>query len=284
MSGNSFAFPHPPHWFSLLRSDGNVRYYEYEHDDLFYLSVQLALAFPPLLTDPSLSTEFTSPQPQRGMCFLPPRALNVNENEIARAFKAVGSMIEPISFVVPRKVCFSSQFRMLWVLTICASLTQSDAFQSDIFPPALSAKAALTAEQWLSGQTAQPILVDLDTGSFSAASPVPAKTYTPSPSTPARVATPTPPTPAPVAAPVTKPVELPTPAPAPAPTPAPIVARVSTPPPPVTAPVATNGTSSKAADAELAKLREENDKLRDEVAERDTIIRELEVKLERVKV
>ena len=52
------------------------------------------------------STEFSSPQPQRGMCFLPPRALDVAGNEIARAFKAVGSMIEPISFIVPRKVSF----------------------------------------------------------------------------------------------------------------------------------------------------------------------------------
>jgi coronin-1B/1C/6 len=31
-------------------------------------------------------------------------------------------------------------------------------------------------------------------------------------------------------------------------------------------------------------LRRENEKLRDEVAERDTIIRELELKLERIKV
>lgn len=38
------------------------------------------------------------------MCFLPPRALNVDENEIARAFKCVGTMVEPISFIVPRKV------------------------------------------------------------------------------------------------------------------------------------------------------------------------------------
>lgn len=38
------------------------------------------------------------------MCFLPPRARDIDGNEIGRAFKAHGSTIEPISFVVPRKV------------------------------------------------------------------------------------------------------------------------------------------------------------------------------------
>ena len=47
--------------------DGNVRYYEYENDNLFALS------------------EYKSSDPQRGMCFLPRRALNTNECEIARA-------------------------------------------------------------------------------------------------------------------------------------------------------------------------------------------------------
>jgi hypothetical protein len=42
---------------------------------------------------------------ERGMGFLPRRALDVSQNEIARAFKIAGSTIEPLSFVVPRKVC-----------------------------------------------------------------------------------------------------------------------------------------------------------------------------------
>lgn len=80
--------------FLAGKGDGNIRYYEYENDDLHYL------------------TEFSSPQPQRGMCFLPSRAVNVAENEIARAFKAVGSMIEPISFIVPRKVSSMSYLQL----------------------------------------------------------------------------------------------------------------------------------------------------------------------------
>ena len=66
--------------------DGNIRYYEYESDSLFPLS------------------EHKSSDPQRGMCFLPRRALEVTECEIARAYKVTASGIEPIGFIVPRKV------------------------------------------------------------------------------------------------------------------------------------------------------------------------------------
>ena len=38
------------------------------------------------------------------MCFLPRRALNVAECEIARAYKLSGGAVEPIAFIVPRKV------------------------------------------------------------------------------------------------------------------------------------------------------------------------------------
>lgn len=41
---------------------------------------------------------------QLGVAFMPKRALNVNECEIARAYKLTTNMIEPISFKVPRKV------------------------------------------------------------------------------------------------------------------------------------------------------------------------------------
>lgn len=55
--------------FVAGKGDGNCRYYEYENDDLVYL------------------TEYKSSEPQRGMTFLPRRGLNVGECEIARAYK-----------------------------------------------------------------------------------------------------------------------------------------------------------------------------------------------------
>ncbi|THH03797.1 hypothetical protein EW145_g6000 [Phellinidium pouzarii] len=114
--------------FVAGKGDGNIRYYEFEHDALHPLS------------------EYQSNAPQRGICFLPRRALNVSECEIARAYKVAGSTIEPIAFVVPRK---------------------SDSFQSDIYPPALSAEPALTAGEFFSGMSAPPKLVSLESGAIS---------------------------------------------------------------------------------------------------------------------
>ncbi|KAI8089305.1 uncharacterized protein BX664DRAFT_332680 [Halteromyces radiatus] len=107
------------------KGDGMIRYYEYENDELYLLS------------------EFKSSDPQRGMAFLPKRAVNVSECEVARAYKVGTTLIEPISFTVPRK---------------------SDAFQSDIFPPAISDEPALTADEWFQGKDANPKTIDLEAG------------------------------------------------------------------------------------------------------------------------
>ncbi|KAI7871650.1 hypothetical protein BDF14DRAFT_1763182 [Spinellus fusiger] len=112
------------------KGDGNIRYYEYENDELYPLA------------------EFKSGDPQRGMEFLPKRGVNVADCEIARAYKVGANLIEPISFTVPRK---------------------SDAFQSDIFPLTLGDEPSLTADEWFSGKNAQPKLIDLEAG-FSAKS------------------------------------------------------------------------------------------------------------------
>lgn len=95
--------------FLAGKGDGNVRYYELESDELYYLS------------------EYKSIEPQSGMAFLPRRSLNVDENEIARAYKVTNGMIQPVSFYVPRR---------------------SETFQSDIFPPAPSGEPAMTASQF----------------------------------------------------------------------------------------------------------------------------------------
>ena len=131
--------------FSLCR-DGNVRYYEYESDTLHLLS------------------EYKSSDPQRGMCFLPRRALNVSECEIARAYKVISSAsyswIEPVAFVVPRK---------------------ADSFQADIFPPAPSTEPSLTAGEFFSGrEEITRKVVDLSNGTTSAATALP-PTLSPSP-------------------------------------------------------------------------------------------------------
>jgi coronin-1B/1C/6 len=112
--------------FLAGKGDGNIRYYEYESDSLFALA------------------ELKSTDPQRGMCFLPRRALSVADCEIARAYKVYGSSIEPIAFIVPRK---------------------ADSFQSDIFPPAPSIEPSLSAAEFFNGKVAPLKLVNLADGS-----------------------------------------------------------------------------------------------------------------------
>ncbi|KAI7520905.1 DUF1900-domain-containing protein [Hortaea werneckii] len=100
------------------KGDGNIRYYEYENDK-----------FEPL-------SEYKSPEPQRGMAFMPKRGVNTHENEIMRAYKTVNdTLIEPISFIVPRR---------------------AETFQDDIFPPAVGLKPAMSSSEWLQGKTASP--------------------------------------------------------------------------------------------------------------------------------
>lgn len=48
-------------------------------------------------------SEYKTSDPQRGLGFVPRRALDVSQNEIARAFKLSTNSIEPLSFLVPRK-------------------------------------------------------------------------------------------------------------------------------------------------------------------------------------
>lgn len=111
--------------FLAGKGDGNIRYYELESDELHYLS------------------EYKSIEPQSGMAFLPRRALNVDENEIARAYKVSPPTIHPVSFYVPRK---------------------SEAFQADIFPPARSAEPSLTADEFfVEGKTLTPHLYNFET-------------------------------------------------------------------------------------------------------------------------
>jgi coronin-1B/1C/6 len=66
----------------------------------------------------------------------------LHENEIMRAYKTVNdSYIEPISFTVPRR---------------------AETFQSDIYPPAVGLKPAMSAKEWLSGKTATAPKIDLE--------------------------------------------------------------------------------------------------------------------------
>jgi len=106
------------------KGDGNIRYYEYENDKFEYL------------------TQYTSPNPQRGIAFLPKRGINLHDNEVLRAFKTVNdAYIEPVSFIVPRR---------------------SEMFQSDIYPPCVGLTPGTTTTEWFGGKTALPPKISLE--------------------------------------------------------------------------------------------------------------------------
>lgn len=113
------------------RGDGNIRYYEISPeksaaDAFFYLS------------------EYKSADPQRGLAFLPKRAVSVNDNEIARFIKVYGSqpLLEPISFKVPRR--------------------DTSQFSKDLYPEALAGEAALSCEEFFKGKTCKPKRISLE--------------------------------------------------------------------------------------------------------------------------
>ncbi|KAH7923695.1 DUF1900-domain-containing protein [Leucogyrophana mollusca] len=229
--------------FLAGKGDGNVRYYEYENDTLFSLD------------------EHKSADPQRGMCFLPRRALNVSECEIARAYKVYGSTVEPIAFIVPRK---------------------ADSFQSDIFPPAPSSEPSLAASEFFSGKTAPVKLVSLENGSQS--------TYTPS--APAAFAAA--PSPATFSAPpVSKAATLPPPSPAPQtsavsradsmPTPPPVLAEIASPVNESPAHMTPPTRSGSGDEGRTSALQEENARLTSELREAREKIRNMELQVEGLK-
>ncbi|GAW19211.1 hypothetical protein ANO14919_086950 [Xylariales sp. No.14919] len=155
------------------KGDGNIRYFEYENDKFEFLS------------------EYKSPDPQRGLAFLPKRGVNVHENEVMRAYKTVNdTYIEPISFTVPRR---------------------AETFQSDIYPPCVGVKPAVSAEEWVSGKSGVPSKIDFESiYEGNAPVEVPAD-YKP---------------PAPISAPAPAPASAPAPAPQKAPEPTPTPASI----------------------------------------------------------
>ncbi|MBV95104.1 Coronin-1A, partial [Eschrichtius robustus] len=109
------------------KGDSSIRYFEItsEAPFLHYLSM------------------FSSKESQRGMGYMPKRGLEVNKCEIARFYKLHERRCEPIAMTVPRK---------------------SDLFQEDLYPPTAGPDAALTAEEWLGGRDAGPLLISLKDG------------------------------------------------------------------------------------------------------------------------
>jgi len=111
--------------FLAGKGDGNIRYYEItnEGEFIYYLD------------------EYKSSEPLQGMCTVPKRALDILGCEIVRILKLNKASVQPIAFRVPRKV---------------------ELFQDDLFPDTYAGVPALTAEQWLNGENADPVKCSLE--------------------------------------------------------------------------------------------------------------------------
>lgn len=110
------------------KGDSMIRYFEITDDAPFihYLNM------------------YQSPDPQRGIGFMPKRGVNVNICEIARFYKLhTKGLCEPIPMTVPRK---------------------SELFQDDLYPDTPGDTPALTADEWIGGKNAEPILISLKDG------------------------------------------------------------------------------------------------------------------------
>mmetsp|Transcript_5219 Transcript_5219/g.13408 ORF Transcript_5219/g.13408 Transcript_5219/m.13408 type:complete len:284 (+) Transcript_5219:2-853(+) len=134
------------------KGDGNIRYYESVEGKPFVFPL----------------SEYRSTAAAKGACFLPKRGLDIMRCETARCLKltsqAGAGVVEPLSFIVPRK---------------------SDAFQDDIFPDTFSGLPSLQADDWFAGANAPPNLVSLNPdlknagGAKQAGANKPAKAFTP---------------------------------------------------------------------------------------------------------
>ncbi|XP_021361493.1 coronin-2B-like isoform X3 [Mizuhopecten yessoensis] len=118
--------------YTAGKGDGNIRYFEITDDSegIHYLN------------------QFQSPFPQRGFGVMPKRGCDTSKCEVMRFYKllAAKDIIEPISMIVPRK---------------------SDKFHDDIYPPTPSMIPSLSADEWISGQNREPILMSLLDGSVT---------------------------------------------------------------------------------------------------------------------
>ncbi|CAH0549464.1 unnamed protein product [Brassicogethes aeneus] len=87
---------------------------------------------------------FQTPDPQRGIGMMPKRGCDVNSCEISRFYRLNNSgLCQAITMTVPRK---------------------AELFQQDLYPDTIGDTAALSADEWIGGKDAEPILISLKDG------------------------------------------------------------------------------------------------------------------------
>ena len=112
--------------YAAGKGDGNIRYWEIVDTDPYV----------------HFLSEFRDNASQKGVTFLPKRACDVKQCEIAVCLRLMKDRVIPISFQVPRK--------------------SADTFQKDIYPDAYAGIASTSAEEWLNGANAAPKKISMN--------------------------------------------------------------------------------------------------------------------------
>ncbi|XP_076364215.1 coronin-6-like isoform X2 [Tachypleus tridentatus] len=114
--------------YLCAKGDSNIRYFEITDEPPFVHYINT----------------YQSTVPQRGMGMMPKRGCDIKHCEISRFYRLhTSGFCEVLSFTVPRK---------------------SDQFQDDLYPNTVSDVPAISAEEWVDGKEAEPILVSLKEG------------------------------------------------------------------------------------------------------------------------
>lgn len=83
--------------------------------------------------------------PQGGVALLPKRICNIRNCEIARMLKVTSNnTVDTIQWLVPRKVSLVVPYLIV---------QEKEFFHEDIFPPTQSGEPALSAQEWIRGQS-----------------------------------------------------------------------------------------------------------------------------------
>ena len=112
--------------YAAGKGDGNIRYWEVVDTDPYV----------------HFLSEFRDNASQKGVTFLPKRACDVKQCEIAVCLRLMKDRVVPISFQVPRK--------------------SADTFQKDLYPDTYAGVASTSAEEWLNGSNAAPKKVSMN--------------------------------------------------------------------------------------------------------------------------
>lgn len=128
------------------KGDGNIRYFEIVDTEPYV----------------HFLSEFRDSNSQKGVAWLPKRAVNTQVCEIAVAYRLLKDKVVPISFQVPRK--------------------SADQFQKDLYPDAPAGVPSLSADEYVAGKNAAPVLKSMNPKDSKTAQPTQQATFKAQPS------------------------------------------------------------------------------------------------------